>query len=122
LPLLLKHYENNETAPELFSLGFAAYILFMKATVVKEGKYYGERNNSRYLIQDEQAEVFYRRWAGLSTAALVADVLHDVSFWGTDLNALPNFANSVVDKLNSLMHHGVKETIEHTQAKKVIAA
>jgi mannitol-1-phosphate/altronate dehydrogenase len=68
------------------------------------------------------AATFYKRWAGLSTSALVQETLRDTSFWGEDLNALPNFRETVIDKLTSLLNQGVKETIEITQNKKVIAA
>lgn len=121
LPVLQKNYEKTETAPELFSLGFAAYIYFMKATTVRDGKYYGELNGAAYFIQDELAETFYKRWAGLSVPALVKEVLNDTAFWGTDLSSLPNFTESVTEKLNSLINHGVKETIETTQSKTVLA-
>ena len=121
LPVLQKHYEKTETAPELFSLGFAAYIYFMKATTVRDGKFYGELNGAAYFIQDELAETFYKRWAGLSVPALVKEVLNDTAFWGTDLSSLPNFTESVTEKLNSLINHGVKETIETTQSKTVLA-
>ena len=122
VPVLMKHYEKSESVPELFALGFAAYLYFMKAVTVRDKKYYGDFNGQSYLIQDEMAETFYKRWAGLSTSALVQETLRDSSFWGTDLNALPGFSESVIDKLNSLINLGVKETVEETQAKKVIAA
>jgi len=119
---LQKHYEKMDTVPQLFALGFAAYIYFMKATTVRDGKYYGDLNGTSYFIQDELAETFYKRWAGLSVPALVKEVLNDVAFWGTDLSSLPNFTEAVTEKLNSLINHGVKETIEATQSKKVLAA
>ena len=122
MPVLLKHYESSETAPELFALGFAAYIYFMKGVTVKDGKYYGELNGAAYLIQDEQAEPFYKRWAGLSTVALAKEVLKDVSFWGSDLNALPGFCEAVTEKLSIIINSSIKEAIETTYSKKGLAA
>ena len=123
IPVLLKHYEKAATPPEAFALGFAAYLYFMKAVSVKDGKYYGELNGTSYLIQDEAAETFYNRWSsGLSTAALVSAVLNDSNLWGTDLNALPGFAESVTDKLNIIIRQGAKEALEIAQLKKVEAA
>lgn len=122
VPVLQKYYESAETAPELFSLGFAAYIYFMKAVTIRDGKYYGDLNGASYFIQDDRAEVFYKRWAGLSITALVKEVLQDAAYWGTDLSSLPGFTETVTDKLNSLINVGAKETIELTKAKKVIAA
>ncbi|HEX8316130.1 MAG TPA: tagaturonate reductase [Flavisolibacter sp.] len=122
VPVLQKYYESADAAPDLFSLGFAAYIYFMKAATVRDGKYYGDFNGASYLIQDDRAEVFYKRWAGLSITALVKEVLQDAAYWGTDLGSLPGFTEAVTDKLNSLINSGAKETIEATKAKKVIAA
>lgn len=122
LPVLLKHYEKNETPPELFAFGFAAYLFFMKPVSKKDDKFYGALNGHPYLIQDDQAEKFFRRWTGLSTAALVQDVLCDTGFWEEDLHALPGFEHAVIDKLNLIMEHGMKEAVETILSKKVFAA
>ncbi|MFN2440429.1 MAG: tagaturonate reductase, partial [Chitinophagaceae bacterium] len=47
IPVLLKHYQNNDTVPEAFVLGFAAYLFFMKPVIQKDGKYYGELNSTQ---------------------------------------------------------------------------
>lgn len=122
IPLLMKHYEKTETPPELFTLGFAAYLYFMKAVTKKENQYYGEMNGQLYLIQDDQAEVFYKRWTGLTTAALVQETLRDISFWEDDIHSLPGFEQSVTDKLNLIANNGMKEAIESIPVKKIIAA
>jgi tagaturonate reductase len=122
IPVLLRHYEKSECPPELFALGFAAYLYFMKATTKKGEQYYGEIDGDPYLIQDDQAEVFYKRWAGLSTVALVQEVLRDFAFWQEDIHSLPGFQQSVVDKLNLIMNNGIKEAIEIVHSKKVFAA
>lgn len=122
IPVLLNHYTKSEQVPELFALGFAAYIYFMKATIVRDNKYYGDLNGTSYYIQDELADVFYKRWAGLSVPALVKEVLGDVMFWGTDLNTLSGFTAAVTEKLSGLLNQGVKESIENTATKKVFVA
>lgn len=122
IPVLEKHYENNDSVPELMALGFAAYLYFMKAVTKRDGKFYGERNGQEYLIQDDQAEVFYKRWAGLSTASLVQEVLRDNAFWNANLNGLPGFKQAVIDKLNQIINYGVKEAIEGIPSKKEVAA
>ncbi|RYY63945.1 MAG: tagaturonate reductase, partial [Chitinophagaceae bacterium] len=121
LPLLQEHYRRYGSVPELMALGFAAYLRFMKAVELVDGKYYGELAGERYHIQDDQAAVFFRRWAGLSVPALVRDVLRD-SFWGTSLHDLPGFADAVTDKLNSILHNGVRESLEAQPIKKVNVA
>ncbi|WP_420151972.1 tagaturonate reductase [Siphonobacter sp.] len=99
VPLLLKHYEQTGTAPERFALGFAAYVLFMKAVKEEGGKYFGERNGEFYLIQDEPAGWYFDWW---SRQGELSEVLGNTNFWGTDLNALPGFGERVAFYLNKL--------------------
>jgi tagaturonate reductase len=121
IPVLMRHYEGHDAVPEAIALGFAAYIYFMKAVVKRGDQYYGESNGQTYLIQDDQAEMFYKRWMGLSTASLVQVVLSD-AFWGVDLLSLPGFKRAVTDKLNLIMNNGMKEAIESIPFKKIKAA
>lgn len=121
IPVLTKYYDRNDSVPQAIALGFAAYIYFMKAVAKKGDDYYGEFNGETYLIQDEQAEIFYKRWTGLSVASLVQVVLSD-AFWGADLLSLPGFKQSVIEKLNLIINSGMKEAIESIPSKKVKAA
>jgi tagaturonate reductase len=121
IPVLMRHYEKTDAVPHAIALGFAAYIYFMKAVAKKSDGYYGELNGESYLINDEQAEIFYKRWTGLSIASLVQAVLGD-AFWGADLPSLPGFRQSVIEKLNLIINNGMKEAIESIPSKKVKAA
>jgi tagaturonate reductase len=121
MPVLVKHYEENDEVPQAIALGFAAYIYFMKATAKKGDQYYGEFNGETYLIQDDQAEIFYKRWMGLSVASLVQVVLSD-AFWGIDLLSFPGFKQSVIEKLNLIINNGMREAIESIPSKKIKAA
>lgn len=120
VPVLLKHYEATEEAPEAFAAGFAAYLYFMKAIKLKEGKYYGELNGKEYHIQDELAEVFFNRWSNLNSAALVKETLRDNAFWGKDLSSLPNFAEAVTKDLDVIMTNGIQKAIESLSEKKFV--
>ena len=121
IPILLKHYQQSSAVPEAFVLGFAAYLYFTKPVSVRDGKYFGDLAGASYYIQDDVAPVFYKRWAELSPAALVKEVLRDSGYWGEDLSALPGFAEAVTTKLNELMKTGAKEMIEARYSKKVMA-
>jgi tagaturonate reductase len=121
IPVLMKHYERTDAVPQAVSLGFAAYIYFMKAVSTKDDDYYGEFNGEAYLIDDDQADVFYKRWTGLSIASLVQIVLSD-AFWGVDLLSLPGFKPSVIEKLNLIINNGMREAIESIPSNKVEAA
>lgn len=111
VPVLLRHYEQFGTVPNRMALGFAAYLCFTRPVTNRNGQYFGEYNGQAYLIQDAEAAVFYRRWRGLTTAALVQDVLRNESFWGADLAELPGFAEAVLEKLNLLLEGNVKAAL-----------
>ncbi|MGI8581594.1 MAG: tagaturonate reductase [Chitinophagaceae bacterium] len=122
IPVLLTHYKNNNTPPELFSLGFASYIYFMKVAGESNEKFYGERDGQQYSIQDDLAEVFKERWKNSDTNTVVNQTLKDVTFWGEDLTLLNGFADSVYQKLKLIMQNGVKQTIQSVHLNKEIIA
>jgi tagaturonate reductase len=121
IPLLLKHYEQEESAPQLFSLGFAAYLYFMRPVKQVNGKYYGEVHGEAYPIDDEQAEAFYKRWNNFPIPALVEDVLRDTAYWGEDLTALPGFLSTVTEKLRNIIDLGAREAIDSVLTYKEVA-
>lgn len=118
LPVLLNHYRVSATPPPLFALGFAAYLLFMKAVRKENDQYYGEWNGEPYLIDDEMAAVFYYKWNNFNAQQLVQQVLGDTAFWGADLNALPGFAEAVTANLQTLMHQGIRQPVENLLPKR----
>ena len=121
LPLLFNYYEKNDQVPELFALGFAAYLYFMKA-VKKNGKeYFGEFNDEDYLIEDDMAEKFYELWQTPQPGKLVKSVLKNIAFWGKDLTLLPGFQQSVTDKLNGIIENGMRTMLEAVYSKKTTA-
>ena len=103
VPLLVTHYERQGYAPERFCLGFAAYLLFMKAVGEDGGQYFGRRNGQPYPIQDEAAAWFCQWW---ERGGDVAEVLAHEPFWGQDLNALPGFGERVGECLTALQERG----------------
>jgi len=120
VPLLLSHYQQNKSTPELLALGFAGYLLFTRP-IKKEGeKYWGLLNTQEYVIQDEFAASFMKRWNNFAPPELVKEVLGDVELWGENLSVLPGFYESVLEKLNLLMNNSVIEVIETVQTKKVL--
>ena len=68
VPTLLHYYKNvtasrvrQEDVPVHFALGFAAYLLFMKAVKCEKEVYYGELNGHFYPIQDDKVAYFNER-------------------------------------------------------------
>ncbi|HEY5368267.1 MAG TPA: tagaturonate reductase [Hanamia sp.] len=113
IPLLVNYYKKNENAPPLFSLGFAAYIYFMKA-LTQDGKaFYGQFNGVSYLIEDEMAEKFFLFWKNNSTDELVNNILQSISLWDYDLSTLPGFSKAVTKDLIGIMEKGVMKILKN---------
>lgn len=121
VPLLIKHYQKNSIPPELMSLGFAAYLLFMKCSKNAKGKFYGYSNGTAYEIQDDAAGYFAEKWSNHDANAVVEEVLHDKNFWGEDLSSLPGFAAAVKMNLQSLQKNGVMATLRRIELNKTLA-
>lgn len=111
IPTLRQFYRNVGGVPGYIALGFAAYLLFMKATYQENGCWYGQANGEAYLIQDEKAAYFADLWAQLSPQQLVSAVLANKSLWGGDLGQLPGFAGAVTNYLTEMLERGVYETV-----------
>ena len=120
VPVLANHYKKNNTVPELFALGFAAYIYFMKSVNQNGNEFFGEFNGQPYLIEDEMAEKFYNMWQNSPPGKVVKEVLEDASLWEKDLTILPGFQQSVTEKLNSIIANGMRATLESVRQKKIL--
>jgi tagaturonate reductase len=113
IPLLINYYKKNDSVPELFALGFAAYIYFMKAVKQSEKEFFGEFNKKFYLIEDNMAETFYTLWQNFPVEKLAAEVLKNTDLWEEDMSVFQGFQQSVIDKLNSIIDKGMKATLEN---------
>ncbi len=91
IPLLVNYYKIFGKAPELFAMGFAAYLQFMHAIKEENGVYYGECNGEFYPIQCDYAPYFFKAWKNFN----LNEILADTSLWGQDLSALPGFKEAV---------------------------
>ncbi len=114
---LLNYYDRFGTFPPLFTLGFAAYLLFMKAVKTENGKYFGERTRKPYPIQDDRAAYYYEKWRATdgsekSVEELVRTVTADIDLWGTDLSVLPGFAEVVTVHLAAMQAEGVEAVVK----------
>ena len=112
IPMLMNHYLESDQVPELFALGFAAYIAFMKPVIIKADEYFGLYQGKEYIILDDMAPAFYKRWGELPVDLLVKEVLADDEYWGADLSLLPGFQRSVTYNLNKILVNGTKSALE----------
>ncbi|GAB2534938.1 tagaturonate reductase [Spirosoma aerophilum] len=112
---LLHFYEKmaakDQAIPTYFSLGFAAYLLFMRGVKQEKDIWYGERNGEAYPINDAQAGYFANLWSKQTPDQLVHSVLTNSTLWGHDLSQLPGFANAVSQHLTQLLETGVLTTL-----------
>ncbi|GAB3642573.1 tagaturonate reductase [Spirosoma arcticum] len=116
-----RYYAQFNAVPKHMALGFAAYLLFMKAVREEKGQFFGEVKVGSgvltYPIRDERAAYFYGDWKVVKVSkpdtisTFVTSVLSDLTLWQTDLNALPGFADAVVINLRALLADGAAKTL-----------
>jgi tagaturonate reductase len=111
LPVLNKYYELFKKPPELISMGFAAYILFMRPVKKEKEKYYGMLNNQFYLINDDRVSEFFGLWDEGMADLIVNRVLSNAGLWGTDLTLLEGFEYLVAKKLKGFIRSGTMSEI-----------
>lgn len=96
LPTLLKV---EGAIPMNMSIGFAAYLRFMKSSLNAEGKYEGSYNGKTYLISDDSASYFAEAWKNPDLVGMVHSLVSDTAFWGYDLSKLVGFEKEIVAQL-----------------------
>ncbi|MBS1668609.1 MAG: tagaturonate reductase [Bacteroidetes bacterium] len=119
VPVLLRYYQLNKTAPEYLSLGFAGYLLFMRP-IKKEGdKYFGEQAGQLYPINDEKAVYYYDLWQEeMPIEKRVTKALGNESLWGADLTQISGFVKSVSKKMEIILSDGVLPTLKTVSENK----
>jgi tagaturonate reductase len=113
LPVLVQYYKIYNKVPPYIAFGFAAFLLFMRASRKVEDKYFGDFKGHEYPIVDDQAAYFYEK-SKLDTLAYVKSVLADENLWGTDLSALTGFIETVEENYNYISVNGIKEGLVQT--------
>jgi tagaturonate reductase len=115
VPLLTRHFGKAKHVPELMTLGFAGYLLFMKCHDNKKGGYSGVFNGKEYTVQDDHASYFSEKWKLKNSNDVVDAVVGDKNFWGVDLSQLRGFSERVKFYIHSLMEKGTMATIRELQ-------
>ncbi|MGZ5254677.1 MAG: mannitol dehydrogenase family protein, partial [Flavitalea sp.] len=115
IPLLQEWYRRYHSVPRLITMGFAAYLYFMRP--FKKGDlYYGNFNGKEYLIEDVFAEFFAKKWQGNFDPSALKEVikliLGEVSIWGTNLNELPGFYEAVLRDVNIIKSEGMRSALQ----------
>jgi tagaturonate reductase len=118
---LQRYYQQFNAVPKYMALGFAAYLLFMKAVREEDGQFLGEISVGSgvltYPIRDDKAGYFYGDWKTVkendekSEQTFVTSVLSDSTIWQADLTTLPGFADAVTAYLRALLIDGPEQTL-----------
>lgn len=113
IPVLLRHYQQHDTPPPCFALGFAAYLLFTKPVRKQEqnNTWYGEFRGQAYPIIDDKAGYYFEMWQQYPAAEVATLSLKDKSLWGADLSQLPGFEGAVRLCLDDLINKGAAATL-----------
>jgi tagaturonate reductase len=119
IPILLNYYGKSDAVPELFALGFAAYIVFLRPLKQTGKEFFGECNGQYYLIEDEEAENFFKIWQQSQQDKIVKTILQNITLWGKDLTKLPGFEKSVTSKVEDIINNGMNATLEAVHSKKI---
>lgn len=82
IPLLEKYFATNGSAPTLMSLGFAAYLLFLKP-------------GAPYKVEDDKAGLIVAYWNRQDEPGWLEALLSDKSIWGNNLTIYPGFAETI---------------------------
>ncbi len=108
VPLIRKHYERSTTAPELMSLGFASFILFMRST------------ESSDRIQDDKLPLLFDHWQTNDIENIAENILKDKNIFDTDLTQFSGFAEAVQRNLLSLIDKGAAYTLHSVVSTKSV--
>ncbi|MGZ8558639.1 MAG: tagaturonate reductase, partial [Chitinophagaceae bacterium] len=118
IPVIQNYLDRFDDVPEYISLGLAAHLLFMKCEQANDGKFYGEANGKKYLVNDDHAKWYAEKWKqSISSAQLVQDILGNESFWGINLSNHVNFINAITSKLQQLTDSGAKAALHEIFSK-----
>ena len=122
VPLMVKHFSDNQTAPKLMILGFAAYLLMLDTTTKPDNLYYTKIGEQEYLMADDKAALLNKYWQIGDLQTVMPLILKDASLWGYDLNAIPDFTNQTIQAINELRAIGAKNILQNLQAEKLAHA
>jgi len=107
LPIIQNFLQRFHSVPECISIGLAAHLLFMRCEEDVDGKFYGELNGIKYVVNDDNAAVYADKWKAADTSGgLVRSIFSDQSLWGQDLSQHGDLLNAITTKLQELSDKG----------------
>ena len=113
VPSIVRYASRTGRVPPSLAFGFAAFLQYMQGAVQAE-----RRAKGLPVPADDQGERLRGYWAGFpedthaSVSELVASVCRDTTLWGTNLDTVPGFVDSVTDQLSGIRSRGVAAALE----------
>jgi tagaturonate reductase len=107
IPVLLRHYERHSFPPSHLALGFAAYLLFMRA-------------QPPHPVNDDKAGHFAELWQKYPAPEVATLALRDKTLWGADLTQLTGFEGAVRLYLDDLIAKGPTATLAQLTTRKSV--
>jgi tagaturonate reductase len=112
VPVIKQFHESGSKPATCMSLGFAAYILFMRSVKQEGGSFFGEREGKFYKINDDHATYYYSLWQEHPDGKGIAEkVAGNESIWGANLSVYKEFTSLVQQYLEEMLKIGVYQTI-----------
>lgn len=102
-----RFYLKKGKVPVHMAKGFAAYILFMHASLNSEGKYIGNINGKAYVINDDHAGNLYEKWQKRGGIQLVENILSDTNLWNTNLAKIPGLTDAIYSSMLALQQENL---------------
>ena len=107
IPVLLRHYEQHNFPPSHLALGFAAYLLFMRA-------------EPPHPVNDDKAGYYADLWQKYPAPEVATLALRDKALWGADLTQLHGFEGAVRLNLDDLIAKGPVATLAQLTSKAIL--
>jgi len=107
IPVLLRHYEKHHFPPPAMALGFAAYLLFMRA-------------QPPHPVNDDKAAFYTDLWSKYPAPEVATITLKEKALWGADLSQLPGFEGAVRLFLDDLIAKGPVATLAQLTSKAIL--
>jgi len=103
---------NNGKLPKWLTYSLAALFAFYRTTKAGDKCLIGSRGTNEYEIHDDLDKLaFIKEKAALPTREYALALLTQKTWWGEDLTAIPNFAETVVKHLERIEAIGAKAYI-----------
>lgn len=112
VPSILRYAEAHGEAPPCLTLGFAAWLLWMRGDVQAERRAAGLR-----VPPDDAGAAVTGRWSAVdpaepgALARFVTGICADTGLWATDLTRVPGFAGAVTAHIDIAIRDGIRSAL-----------